>query len=132
MTTPSLKIIQHNYINVKTNNIKHNNTLKTYYDNFTDKTIIIDKFVKKILTYFKFEYLNWYLKLIILLLILHRIERINILNITYTKYGDLLPNLKLAEKENKPLNKYGLLRLEYIKSNKKVLYQELLMKDKLK
>ena len=54
------------------------------------------------------------------------------MNITYTKYGDLLPNLKLAEKENKPLNKYGLLRLEYIKSNKKVLYQELLMKDKLK
>lgn len=54
------------------------------------------------------------------------------MNITYTKYGDyLLPNLKLPEKENKPLNKYGLLRLEYLKSNKKALYQELLMKDKL-
>lgn len=54
------------------------------------------------------------------------------MNITYTKCGDyLLPNLKLTEKENKPLNKYGLLRLEYLKKNKKSLYQELLMKDKL-
>ncbi len=40
-------------------------------------------------------------------------------------------NLKLTEKENKILNKYGLLRLEYLKSNKKALYQKLLMKDKL-
>ena len=54
------------------------------------------------------------------------------MDITYTKCGDyLLPDLKLTEKENKPLNKYGLLRLEYLKSNKKALYQELLMKDKL-
>lgn len=54
------------------------------------------------------------------------------MKITYTKCGDyLLPDLKLTEKENKPLNKYGLLRLEYLKKNKKSLYQELLMKDKL-
>lgn len=54
------------------------------------------------------------------------------MNITYTKYGDyLLPNLTLSEKENKQLNKYGLLRLEYLKNNKKALYQKLLMKDKL-
>jgi len=54
------------------------------------------------------------------------------MNITYTKSGDyLLPDLTLPEKENKQLNKYGLLRLEYLKNNKKVLYQELLMKDKL-
>lgn len=54
------------------------------------------------------------------------------MKITYKKYGDyLLPNLTLPEKENKPLNKYGLLRLEYLKNNKKALYQELLMKDKL-
>ena len=43
----------------------------------------------------------------------------------------MLINLKLTEKENKPLNKYGLLRLEYLRSDKKALYQELLMKDKL-
>lgn len=54
------------------------------------------------------------------------------MKITYTKCGDyLLQNLTLAEKENKQLNKYGLLRLEYLKKNKKSLYQELLMKDKL-
>lgn len=54
------------------------------------------------------------------------------MNITYTKYGDyLLPNLELAEKENKQLNKYGLLRLDYLKNHKKALYQELLMEDKL-
>jgi len=49
------------------------------------------------------------------------------MKITYKKCGDyLLPNLTLPEKENKQLNKYGLLRLEYLKNNKK-----LLMKDKL-
>lgn len=54
------------------------------------------------------------------------------MKITYTKCGDyLLPNLTLVKKENKQLNKYGLLRLDYLKKNKKVLYQELLMKDKL-
>lgn len=54
------------------------------------------------------------------------------MKITYKKCGDyLLPNLVLAEKENKQLNKYGLLRLEFLKNHKKVLYQELLMKDKL-
>ena len=53
------------------------------------------------------------------------------MEITYKKCGDyLLPNLVLAEKENKQLNKYGLLRLEFLKNHKKVLYQELLMKDK--
>lgn len=54
------------------------------------------------------------------------------MKITYKKCGDyLLPNLTLPEKENKQLNKHGLLRLEYLKNNKKALYQELLMKDKL-
>lgn len=54
------------------------------------------------------------------------------MEITYTKCGDyLLPNLTLAEKENKQLNKYGLLRLEYLENNKKALYQELLMKNTL-
>ena len=54
------------------------------------------------------------------------------MKITYTKCGDyLLPYLTLPEKENKKLNKYGLLRLEYLKNHKKALYQELLIKDKL-
>lgn len=38
--------------------------------------------------------------MIVLLLILHGNERINIMDITYTKCGDyLLPNLKLTEKK---------------------------------
>ena len=54
------------------------------------------------------------------------------MKITYTKHGDyLLSNLTLPEKEKKTLNKYGLLRLEFLKKNKNALYQELLMKDKL-
>ena len=54
------------------------------------------------------------------------------MNISYTKKGDyLLPDLILENKKQYNIGKYGLLRLEYLKSNKKALYQELLMKDKL-
>ena len=54
------------------------------------------------------------------------------MNITYTKSGDyLLPDLTLPEKENKQLNKYGLLKLDYLKKNKKALYQQLLMTNEL-
>ena len=38
------------------------------------------------------------------------------MNISYTKKGDyLLPNLKLENKKECNIGKYGLLRLEYIK-----------------
>ena len=54
------------------------------------------------------------------------------MNISYTKIGDyLLPNLKLEDKERFNVGKYGLLKLEYLKNNKRGLYTELLMKDKL-
>ena len=54
------------------------------------------------------------------------------MNISYTKNGDyLLPNLKLEDKERFNIGKYGLLKLEYLKKNKRGLYTELLMKDKL-
>lgn len=54
------------------------------------------------------------------------------MNISYTKIGDyLLPDLKLEDKERYNIGKYGLLKLEYLKKNKKGLYTELLMKDKL-
>ena len=54
------------------------------------------------------------------------------MNISYTKVGYyLLPNLKLEDKERYNIGKYGLLKLEYLKKNKKGLYTELLMKDKL-
>ena len=54
------------------------------------------------------------------------------MSISYTKVGYyLLPNLKLEDKERYNIGKYGLLKLEYLKKNKKGLYTELLMKDKL-
>lgn len=54
------------------------------------------------------------------------------MNINYTRIGDyLLPNLRLEDKERFNIGKYELLKLEYIKKNKRGLYTELLMKDKL-
>lgn len=52
--------------------------------------------------------------------------------ITYTQFGDYkLPELTLKESNDKPLNKYGLLKLNYLKRNKKALYQQLLMTNEL-
>ncbi len=54
------------------------------------------------------------------------------MNISYTKQGDyLLPNLKLKDKEQFNIGKYGLLRLEYIKKYKLGLYFDLLVNDTL-
>ena len=54
------------------------------------------------------------------------------MNIEYTKVGDyLLPNLVIDNKNYKQINKYGYLRLDYIKEHKKGLYQSLLMKNEL-
>lgn len=54
------------------------------------------------------------------------------MSVSYTKVGDyLLPDLKLEDKERFNVEKYGLLKLEYLKKNKRGLYTELLMKDKL-
>ena len=52
--------------------------------------------------------------------------------ITYTQIGDYkLPNLTIKETNDKPFNKYGLLKLDYLKKNKKALYQQLLMTNEL-
>ncbi len=54
------------------------------------------------------------------------------MNISYTKKGDfLLPNLKLKDKEQFNIGKYGLLRLEFIKKEKLGLYFDLLVNDTL-
>lgn len=54
------------------------------------------------------------------------------MNVSYTKVGDyLLPDLNLENKERFNIGKYGLLKLDYLKKNKRGLYTELLMKDKL-
>lgn len=51
---------------------------------------------------------------------------------SYARIGDyLLPDLRLEDKERFNIGKYGLLKLEYLKKNKRGLYTELLMKDKL-
>lgn len=54
------------------------------------------------------------------------------MNTDYKKIGDyLLPNLVIENQNYGEINKYGLLRLSYIKNNKKGLYQTLLMKNEL-
>lgn len=55
------------------------------------------------------------------------------MEITYTKQGDyLLPDLTLKQTKKENINKYGRMRLNYLKEHKKALYTELLMKDLLK
>ena len=55
------------------------------------------------------------------------------MSISYTKVGDyLLPNLKIVDKKyKKNLNKYGLLRLNFIKKHRKSFYFRLMMEDNL-
>lgn len=54
------------------------------------------------------------------------------MKLEYIKVGDYeLPNLILNAKMNGEINKYGLLRLNYLKENNKVFYTMLLMEDKL-
>ena len=54
------------------------------------------------------------------------------MNIDYRKVGDyLLPNLGIENQNYGEINKYGYLRLNYIKEHKKGLYQALLMKNEL-
>ena len=48
--------------------------------------------------------------------------------ISYTLVGDYyLPNLKLEQEEKVRLNKYGLLRLDYLKEHKKVDFSIMFM-----
>ena len=42
-----------------------------------------------------------------------------------------LPNLMVREKEENNLGKYSMMRLQYLKENKKMDYQMMLMKDTL-
>ena len=54
------------------------------------------------------------------------------MNIDYKKVGDyLLPNLVIDNQNYGEINKYGYLRLNYIKEHKRGLYQALLMKNEL-
>ena len=53
-------------------------------------------------------------------------------NLTYTKSGDyLIPDLSLSEQPKKPLGKYGRMRKAYLKQHRPILYNQLLMTEKL-
>ena len=54
------------------------------------------------------------------------------MEITYTKQGDyLLPNLTFKKTKKGNINKYGRMRLAYLKDYDKALYTSLLMKEEL-
>ncbi len=54
------------------------------------------------------------------------------MELNYTKVGDyLLPNLTIEKQNNEKINKYGYLRLHYLKENNKPFYTTLLMKNEL-
>lgn len=54
------------------------------------------------------------------------------MELNYTKVGDyLLPNLTIKNQNYEKINKYGYLKLNYLKEHKKGLYTILLMKDEL-
>ena len=54
------------------------------------------------------------------------------MELKYTKTGDYeLPNLTLNDNKKGAINKYGMLRLDYLKQHKKAIYTTILMKDEL-
>ncbi len=54
------------------------------------------------------------------------------MELNYIKVSDyLLPNLTIEKQNNEKINKYGYLRLQYLKKNNKALYTTLLMQNEL-
>ncbi len=54
------------------------------------------------------------------------------MELNYIKVSDyLLPNLTIEKQNNEKINKYGYLRLQYLKRNNKALYTTLLMQNEL-
>ena len=53
-------------------------------------------------------------------------------SLTYTMNGDYqIPDLKLTEQPEKPLGKYGRMRKAYLKDHRPLIYNHLLMSEKL-
>ena len=53
-------------------------------------------------------------------------------NLTYTRNGDyLIPDLSLSEQPEKPLGKYGRLRKAYLKEHRPLIYNQLVLTEKL-
>ena len=54
----------------------------------------------------------------------------NILN--YTRNGDyLIPDMRLSKQPEKPLGKYGRMRKAYLKEHRPLIYNQLLLTEKL-
>ena len=53
-------------------------------------------------------------------------------SLTYTMNGDYqIPDLKLTEQPEKPLGKYGRMRKAYMKEHRPLIYNQLLLTEKL-
>ena len=53
-------------------------------------------------------------------------------SLTYTMNGDYqIPDLKLTEQPEKPLGKYGRVRKAYLKEHRPLIYNQLLLTEKL-
>ena len=53
-------------------------------------------------------------------------------NLNYTRNGDyLIPNLTLSETETKPLGKYGRMRKQYLQEHRPVLWNTMILSEKL-
>ena len=53
-------------------------------------------------------------------------------NLNYTRNGDdLIPNLTLSETEMKPLGKYGRMRKQYLQEHRPVLWNTMILSEKL-
>ena len=52
--------------------------------------------------------------------------------LTYIRCGDYdIPNLKLSEQPETSIGKYGRMRKSYLKEHRPILYNQLLMSEKL-
>ena len=52
--------------------------------------------------------------------------------LTYTRSGDyLIPDLRLTEQPQAPLGKYGRMRKDYLKEHRPVLWNSLLLSERL-
>ena len=53
-------------------------------------------------------------------------------SMTYIQNGDyLIPDLKLSQQPEKPLGKYGRMRKTYLKEHRPILYNQMLLSEKL-
>ena len=65
-------------------------------------------------------------------LIVTKQRRMNMSKLTYIRCGDYdIPNLKLSEQPETSIGKYGKMRKSYLKKHRPILYNQLLMSEKL-